>query len=160
LIIENTYIGKQVHPSKYKSIYLLFLKNSMKKRQLALVALLAWQAITTYSKDEEARDDLIKTPGLVGKIKKIGQKLRETNKATIEDLKKTDWESTAATLKEDANHDAAQAKEWIAQQENTDRAEKWHQTVRTIIEKTPDQKALAETAEKYTTRIKDWWNSL
>jgi hypothetical protein len=132
----------------------------MKKRQLAIVALLAGQAISTYSKDDAAREDLIHTPWIVGKIKKIWQKLRDTNKKTINDLKETDREATATALKTDATHDATQAQQRIADQENIDRVAKWHETVRTIKENTPDQKALAETAEKYTTRVQEWWKSL
>jgi hypothetical protein len=139
----------------------------MKKRQIALLALLAWQAVSTYSKDEEARKDLVETPGLLGKLQKVGKKLRDTNKATFEKLKDTDREEAASSLKQDATHDAEQAKARIDENKNADWAAKGKDAARsitdgvtTLIDKAPDQKALAEHAEKYTTQLKDRWNKL
>lgn len=139
----------------------------MKKRQIALVALLAGQAVSTYAKDENARKDLVETPGLLAKVKKIGQKLWDTNKETLEKLKDTDREETAELLKKDATHDAEKAKTRINENKDADWTAKGHEAARSITdgvtklaEKVPDQKTLAEQAEKYTTQVKDRWNKL
>lgn len=132
----------------------------MKKRHVGLLALLAGQAISTYAKDKAARDELMETPGIAGKLKKVGQKLRDSNKKTVEQLKKADRDSAAEMLKKDANHDAKAAQARIDENKDADRAVKGQEVVRTIIDKAPDQKTLAQEAEKYTTRIKTRWNNL
>ncbi len=139
----------------------------MKKRQIALLALLAGQAVSTYAKDEDARKELVETPGIFAKVKKIWQKLWDNNKETFEKLKDTDREEAAEQVKKDATHDAEYAKTRINENKDADWTAKWQEAARSIsdwvtklVDKVPDQKTLAETAEKYTTQVKDRRNKL
>lgn len=132
----------------------------MKKWQIWVLGLVVWQAITLLKKDPTLRKKVKSEPGILGKVKVVGESWLKDNKELIEDIKETDWDKTVAAVENDISYDTEKVKNRWAEQLNKDREVEWHETIRNLAWKIPDKKTLAEWVEKYKQRIIKRWDEL
>ena len=132
----------------------------MKKRQIGVLGIVIWQAITLVKKDPTLREKIQETPGILGKIKILGEKRLQNNKELIEDIKATDRDKTVNDIESDLHHDGDNIGQWIENQSDKDRETQWHETIRKITWNIPDKKTLADWREKYKQSIIQRWNNL
>ncbi len=125
----------------------------MKKRQIWVLWLVVWQAITLFKKDPALREQVAKTPWFLGKAKVFGETWLKDNKEIFEDLKATDRDQTLADAEQNIKHDTTVVTEWTQKQSAADREGKGRETIRSIVSAVPNKKTLADWVEKYKQRI-------
>ncbi len=128
----------------------------MKKRQIGVLWIAIWQVVAILAKEKKLRDDMIATPWFLGKIKLLWEKVINTNKTFIDEIKNIDREQATNSLENDAKHDIDNVQQWFEEQKDKDREYEWRQTIRTIKESIPSEEKVKNVVETYTNKIKKW----
>ncbi len=132
----------------------------MKKRQIWILWIAIGQAVAILTKEKKLRDDIQATPGVLGKLKLLGEKRLHTNKTLINEVASVDREKTGTSIEADVNHDVKNAKGRIDEQKNKDREAEGRDAVRNIKGKLPTEDDVKKKVDTYGNQLKKWWDSL